>query len=68
MLEGTDEEKEQALKDDAIAKVEALKQKEESLKDGYDCGIDPKVFEDMYSKLKENSVILSSGIQKFSLV
>jgi hypothetical protein len=56
VLEATDEEKEQALKDDAIAKVEALKQKEESLKDGYDCGIDPKVFEDMYSKLPQKNV------------
>ncbi|KAK2435567.1 hypothetical protein QL285_020614 [Trifolium repens] len=56
VLEATDEEKEQALKDDAIAKVEALKKKEESLKDGYDCGIDPKVFEDMYSKLPQKNV------------
>jgi hypothetical protein len=56
VLEATDEEKEQALKDDAIAKVEALKQKEESLKDGYDCGIDPKVFDDMYSKLSPRNV------------
>ncbi|KAK2434972.1 hypothetical protein QL285_020066 [Trifolium repens] len=56
VLEATDEEKEQALKDDVIAKVEALKQKEESLKDGYDCGIDPKVFDDMYSKLPPRNV------------
>ncbi|KAK2409853.1 hypothetical protein QL285_045253 [Trifolium repens] len=56
MLEATDEDKEEALKNDAIAQVEALKQKEESLKDGYDCGIDPKVFDDMYSKLPPRNV------------
>ncbi|KAK2429016.1 hypothetical protein QL285_027491 [Trifolium repens] len=47
----TDEDKEEALKNDAIALVQALKKKEETLKDSYDCGIDPEVFKDMYSKL-----------------
>ncbi|WJX46107.1 NADH:ubiquinone reductase (H(+)-translocating) [Trifolium repens] len=56
VLEATEEENEQALKDDAIAQVEALKQKEESLMDGYDCGIDPKVFKDMYSKLPPKNI------------
>jgi hypothetical protein len=51
LSEATDEDKEEALKNDVIVQVEALKQKEETLKDGYDCGIDPKVFDDMYSKL-----------------
>ncbi|KAK2403651.1 hypothetical protein QL285_053067 [Trifolium repens] len=51
ILEATDEEKEEALKDDAVAKVEALLKKEETLKDGYECGIDASEFDDMYSKL-----------------
>ncbi|KAK2429650.1 hypothetical protein QL285_028071 [Trifolium repens] len=54
--EATDEDKEEALKNDDIAQVEALKQKEETLKDGYDCGIDPKVFDDMYSKLPPRNI------------
>jgi hypothetical protein len=54
--EVTGEDKEEALKNDAIAQVEALKQKEETLKDGYDCGIDPKVFDDMYSKLPPRNI------------
>ncbi|KAK2456875.1 hypothetical protein QL285_004202 [Trifolium repens] len=52
ILDATEEEKEEALKDNAVAQVEALLQKEESLKDGYECGIDASVFDEMYSKLK----------------
>ena len=44
VLELTDEEKEQAKRDEAIARVEALKKKEELLKDGYECGIDESVY------------------------
>ncbi|KAK2408976.1 hypothetical protein QL285_044438 [Trifolium repens] len=47
----TEEEKEKDDLEAAIAKVNALKEKELELKDDYDCGIDPKEFDDMYSKL-----------------
>jgi hypothetical protein len=51
LLELTDEEKEQAARDAAIARVEALKKKEELLKDSYECEIDASEFDEMYSKL-----------------
>jgi hypothetical protein len=46
-----DEEKEQADLQAALEKVEAQKKKEQELKDTYQSGIDPEVFDDMYSKL-----------------
>ncbi|KAK2437749.1 hypothetical protein QL285_022606 [Trifolium repens] len=52
----TDEEKDKADLEAAIAKVAALQKKEVLLKDGYDCGIDPNVFDDMYSKLPQRTV------------
>ncbi|WJX25945.1 hypothetical protein P8452_14932 [Trifolium repens] len=47
----TEEEKEKADLEAALEKINKFNKKQEELKDGYDCGIDPKVFEDMYSKL-----------------
>jgi hypothetical protein len=47
----TEEEKEQAEIQAALEKVEKFNKKQEDLKDTYDSGIDPKEFEDMYSKL-----------------
>ncbi|KAK2388750.1 hypothetical protein QL285_062395 [Trifolium repens] len=55
VLELTDEEKEQAERDEAVAKVEALKKKEELLKDSYDCEIDASEFDEMYSKLPQRN-------------
>ena len=51
LLDLTEEEKEKADLEAAIAKVAAFKEKEVELKDGYDCGIDPKEFDEMNSKL-----------------
>jgi hypothetical protein len=55
LLDLTEEEKEKADIDAAIAKVEALKEKEVELKDGYECGIDAKEFDDMHSKLPQRN-------------
>jgi hypothetical protein len=55
VLELTDEEKEQAKRDEAIARVEALKKKEELLKDSYECEIDASEFDEMYSKLPQRN-------------
>jgi hypothetical protein len=46
----TEEEKEQADLAAALEKVAALTDKEKELENTYDSGIDPKEFEDMYSK------------------
>ncbi|KAK2423386.1 hypothetical protein QL285_033842 [Trifolium repens] len=55
LLDLSEEEKEKADLDAAIAKVEALKEKEVELKDGYECGIDAKEFDDMHSKLPQRN-------------
>jgi hypothetical protein len=55
LLELTEEEKEQAERDAAVAKVEALKEKEVLLKDGYECGIEAEEFDDMHSKLPQRN-------------
>ncbi|KAK2449244.1 hypothetical protein QL285_008454 [Trifolium repens] len=47
----TEEEKENAVLQAALEKVNEFNKKQEALKDGYDCGIDPEVFKNMYSKL-----------------
>jgi hypothetical protein len=47
----TEEEKEKADLQAALEKINQFNKKQEALKDGYDCGIDPEVFKDMYSKL-----------------
>ncbi|KAK2422097.1 hypothetical protein QL285_032656 [Trifolium repens] len=47
----TEEEKENVALQAALEKVNEFNKKQEALKDGYDCGIDPEVFKDMYSKL-----------------
>ncbi|KAK2450190.1 hypothetical protein QL285_009320 [Trifolium repens] len=55
LLDVTDEEKEQAEIDDALAKIEAQRKKEVLLKDGYDCGIHASTFDDMHSKLPQRN-------------
>jgi hypothetical protein len=55
LLDVTDEEKEQAEIDDALAKIEAQRKKEVLLKDGYECGIDASAFDDMHSKLPQRN-------------
>ncbi|KAK2389217.1 hypothetical protein QL285_062826 [Trifolium repens] len=55
LLELTDEEKEQAAREAAIASVEALRKKEELLKDSYECEIDASEFDEMYSKLPQRN-------------
>jgi hypothetical protein len=47
----TGEEKEKAEIEAAILKVAELQNKEKDLEDTYDCGIDPKAFVEMNSKL-----------------
>ncbi|KAK2444435.1 hypothetical protein QL285_015462 [Trifolium repens] len=55
LLDLSEEEKERADLDAAIAKVEALKEKEVLVKDGYECGIDAKEFDEMHSKLPQRN-------------
>ncbi|KAK2416943.1 hypothetical protein QL285_039293 [Trifolium repens] len=55
LLELTEEEKEQAERDAAVAKVEAPKEKEVLLKDGYECGIEVEEFDEMHSKLPQRN-------------
>jgi hypothetical protein len=57
LLDLTEEEKEKADLEAAIAKVAAFKEKEIELKDGYDCGIDPKAFDEMNSKLPQGMML-----------
>ncbi|KAK2444050.1 hypothetical protein QL285_015105 [Trifolium repens] len=51
----TEEEKENAVLQAALEKVNEFNKKQEALNDGYDCGIDLEVFKDMYSKLPPRS-------------
>ncbi|KAK2450567.1 hypothetical protein QL285_009680 [Trifolium repens] len=51
----TEEEKEEAEIQAALAKVAELNKKEEALKDGYDCGIDESAFDDMHKKLPKRN-------------
>jgi hypothetical protein len=55
----TEEEKEQVAIQAALDKVEAFNKKQEDLKDTYEAGIDPKEFDDMYSKLPPRDDALS---------
>jgi hypothetical protein len=51
----TEEEKEEAVVQAALAKVAEFNKKQEALKDGYDCGIDEAAFDDMHKKLPKRN-------------
>ncbi|WJX77819.1 NADH:ubiquinone reductase (H(+)-translocating) [Trifolium repens] len=51
----TEEEKEEAVVQAALAKVAEFNKKQEALKDGYDCGIEESAFDDMYKKLPKRN-------------
>ncbi|KAK2443979.1 hypothetical protein QL285_015041 [Trifolium repens] len=51
----TEEEKEEAVVQAALAKVAEFSKKQEALKDGYDCGIDEAAFDDMHKKLPKRN-------------
>ncbi|KAK2375944.1 hypothetical protein QL285_076792 [Trifolium repens] len=51
----TEEEKEEAVVQAALAKVSEFNKKQEALKDGYDCGIDEAAFVDMHKKLPKRN-------------
>ncbi|WJX33604.1 NADH:ubiquinone reductase (H(+)-translocating) [Trifolium repens] len=51
----TEEEKEEAVVQAALAKVAEFNKKQEALKDGYDCGIDEAAFVDMHKKLPKRN-------------
>ncbi|KAK2443997.1 hypothetical protein QL285_015059 [Trifolium repens] len=51
----TEEEKEEAVVQAALAKVAEFNRKQDALKDGYDCGIDEAAFDDMHKKLPKRN-------------
>jgi alcohol dehydrogenase YqhD (iron-dependent ADH family) len=51
----TEEEKEEAVVQAALAKVAEFNKKQEALKDGYDCGIEESAFDDMHKKLPKRN-------------
>ncbi|KAK2403840.1 hypothetical protein QL285_053240 [Trifolium repens] len=51
----TEEEKEEAVVQAALAKVAEFNKKQEALKDGYDCGIDEAAFVDIHKKLPKRN-------------
>ncbi|KAK2445549.1 hypothetical protein QL285_016468 [Trifolium repens] len=51
----TEEEKEEAVVQAALAKVAEFNKKQEALKDGYDCGIDETAFDYMHKKLPKRN-------------
>ncbi|KAK2415299.1 hypothetical protein QL285_037790 [Trifolium repens] len=53
LLDLTEEEKEEAKIQEALAKVAELNKKEEALKDSYDCGIEASAFDNMHKKLPQ---------------
>ncbi|KAK2433121.1 hypothetical protein QL285_018425 [Trifolium repens] len=53
LLDLTEEEKEEAKIQEALAKVAELSKKEEALKDSYDCGIEASAFDNMHKKLPQ---------------
>ncbi|KAK2414255.1 hypothetical protein QL285_036868 [Trifolium repens] len=53
LLDLTEEEKEEAKIQEALAKVVELNKKEEALKDSYDCGIEASAFDNMHKKLPQ---------------
>ncbi|KAK2430778.1 hypothetical protein QL285_029082 [Trifolium repens] len=55
LLDLTEEEKEEAKIQEALAKVAELSKKEEALKDSYDCGIEASAFDNMRKKLPQRN-------------
>ncbi|KAK2435114.1 hypothetical protein QL285_020194 [Trifolium repens] len=55
LLDLTEEEKEEAVMQAALAKVEEFNRKQEALKDGYECGIEESVFDKMHEKLPKRN-------------
>ncbi|WJX91103.1 NADH:ubiquinone reductase (H(+)-translocating) [Trifolium repens] len=55
LLDLTEEEKEEAKTQEALAKVAELSKKEEALKDSYDCGIEASAFDNMHKKLPQRN-------------
>ncbi|KAK2457116.1 NADH:ubiquinone reductase (H(+)-translocating) [Trifolium repens] len=53
LLDLTEEEKEEAKIQEALAKVAELNKKEEALKDSYDCDIEASAFDNMHKKLPQ---------------
>ncbi|WJX33985.1 hypothetical protein P8452_22141 [Trifolium repens] len=51
----TEEEKEEAVVQAALAKVAEFNRKQDALMDGYDCGIDEAEFDDMHKKLPKRN-------------
>ncbi|KAK2424334.1 hypothetical protein QL285_034706 [Trifolium repens] len=51
----TEEEKEAAVVQAALAKVAEFNKKQEALKDGYECGIEESVFDKMHEKLPKRN-------------
>ncbi|KAK2423229.1 hypothetical protein QL285_033694 [Trifolium repens] len=51
----TEEEKEEAVIQAALAKVAEFNKKQEALKDSYDCGIEESAFDDMHKKFPKRN-------------
>ncbi|KAK2416018.1 hypothetical protein QL285_038450 [Trifolium repens] len=55
LMDLTEEEKEEAVIQAALAKVAEFNKKQETLKDGYDCGIEASAFDNMHKKLPKRN-------------
>ncbi|KAK2435050.1 hypothetical protein QL285_020134 [Trifolium repens] len=55
LMDLTEEEKEEAVVQAALAKVAEFNKKQEALKDSYDCGIEESAFDDMHKKLPKRN-------------
>ncbi|WJX24655.1 hypothetical protein P8452_13739 [Trifolium repens] len=55
LMDLTEEEKEEAVMQATLAKVEEFNKKQETLKDGYDCGIEASAFDNMHKKLPKRN-------------
>ncbi|KAK2427168.1 hypothetical protein QL285_025764 [Trifolium repens] len=55
LMDLTEDEKEEAVMQAALAKVEEFNKKQEALKDGYECGIEESVFDKMHEKLPKRN-------------
>ncbi|KAK2436716.1 hypothetical protein QL285_021688 [Trifolium repens] len=55
LMDLTEDEKEEAVMQAALAKVEEFNKKQEALKDGYECGIEESVFDEMHEKLPKRN-------------
>ncbi|KAK2428654.1 hypothetical protein QL285_027157 [Trifolium repens] len=55
LMDLTEEEKEEAVIQAALAKVAEFNKKQEALKDSYDCGIEESAFDNMHKKLPKRN-------------